>query len=90
MRILTQNSNTVELVKKFEKNQGLHIQIKVVMSKMILHKLTKAKRNKNLKRVRIQYSIGKSNFFFGTFALVPWVVLATWPHLGALQKIQEK
>jgi hypothetical protein len=32
----------------------------------------------------------KISFFFGTVPFGPWVVLVTWLHVGAPQKIQEK
>jgi hypothetical protein len=32
----------------------------------------------------------KTNFFFGTRPFSPWAVLATWLHLEASQKLQEK
>jgi hypothetical protein len=32
----------------------------------------------------------KKYFSFGTLPFSPWVVLATWLHLGAPQKLQEK
>jgi hypothetical protein len=42
------------------------------------------------KKVKNQDSIGKPNFFLSTLPFSPWAVLATWLHVGALQKIQEK
>jgi hypothetical protein len=32
----------------------------------------------------------KTNFFFGPLPFSPWAILATWLHLGAPQKLQEK
>ena len=37
-----------------------------------------------------QDSMGKTNFFFSTLPFSPWVVSATWLHVGAPKKIQEK
>jgi hypothetical protein len=34
--------------------------------------------------------MGKTNFFLSTLPFSPWVVSATWLHVGAPQKIQEK
>jgi hypothetical protein len=34
--------------------------------------------------------MGKTNFFLSTLPFSPWAVLATWLHVGAPQKIQEK
>jgi hypothetical protein len=31
----------------------------------------------------------KTNFFFGTLPFSPWVVLATWQHLGSLKKYKK-
>jgi hypothetical protein len=43
-----------------------------------------------VKKIKIQDSMGKNNFFFSTLPFNPWAVLATWLHVGALQKIEEK
>jgi hypothetical protein len=34
--------------------------------------------------------MGKTNYFLSTMSFNPWAVLATWLHVGAPQKIQEK
>jgi hypothetical protein len=34
--------------------------------------------------------MGKTNFFLSTLPFNPWAFLATWLHVGALKKIQEK
>jgi hypothetical protein len=34
----------------------------------------------NWKKVKTQDSMDKRNFFFGTLAFSPWVILATWLH----------
>jgi hypothetical protein len=36
--------------------------------------------------VKIQDSISKTNFCFGTLSFRPWAFLATWLHVGASQK----
>jgi hypothetical protein len=36
-----------------------------------------------------QDSMEKTNYFLSTLSFSPWVVLATWLHVGAPQKIQE-
>jgi hypothetical protein len=35
------------------------------------------------KEVKNQDSMGKTNFFFSTVPFSPWVILATWLHVGA-------
>jgi hypothetical protein len=45
---------------------------------------------KKVKKVQNQNFMGKTNFFFSTLPFNPWAVLATWLHVGAPQKIQEK
>jgi hypothetical protein len=45
---------------------------------------------KKYKKVKNQDSMGKTNFFLNTLAFKPWAILATWLHVGASQKIQEK
>jgi hypothetical protein len=47
------------------------------------------KKNKK-KKVKIQDSMGKRNFFLSTLPFNPWTVSATWLHVGAPQKIFEK
>jgi hypothetical protein len=42
------------------------------------------------KKVKNQDFMGKTKFFFSTLPFSPWTILATWLHVGALQKIQEK
>jgi hypothetical protein len=34
--------------------------------------------------------MGKTNYFFDILSFNPWVVLATWLHIGAPQKIHER
>jgi hypothetical protein len=42
------------------------------------------------RKVKKQDSMDKANFFLSTLSINPWAVLATWLHVGAPQKIQEK
>jgi hypothetical protein len=42
------------------------------------------------KKVKIQDSMGKTNFFLSNLPCCPWAVSATWLHVGAPQKIHEK
>jgi hypothetical protein len=37
-----------------------------------------------------QDSMGKTSLFFSTLPFSLWAVLATWLHVGAPEKIQEK
>jgi hypothetical protein len=48
------------------------------------------KPKKRVKKVKNQDFTSKINFFFSTMPFSPWAVLATWLHVGAPQKIQEK
>jgi hypothetical protein len=56
-RALTQNSNSMEVVKYFEKNQRLHIQIRAVTLKMTICK-TMSK-----KKLKTQDSMDTTKFF---------------------------
>jgi hypothetical protein len=40
-----------------------------------------------VKKVKNQDFMGKKSFFFSTLPFSPWVVLATWMHVGAPHKI---
>jgi hypothetical protein len=42
------------------------------------------------KKVKFKDSKGKTNFFLSTMPFSPWAISATWLHVGAPQKIQEK
>jgi hypothetical protein len=77
----------MDLVKVLEKNQKLHIKIIAVTLKVTS---CKTMNKKKLKKVKNQDSMGKTNFFFSTLPFSPWAVLATWLHVGAPHKIQEK
>jgi hypothetical protein len=87
-RFLTQNFNTMDLVKSLEKNHKLHISIITVILKVTSYRTMSKKKSK--KKVKNQDSMDETNFFFGTLPFSPWAVLATWLHVGALHKIQEK
>jgi hypothetical protein len=41
------------------------------------------------KKVKIQDSMGKTNFFLNSLPFSPWAVFATWLLIGAPQKRQE-
>jgi hypothetical protein len=43
-----------------------------------------------VKKVKNRDSMGKTNFFLSTLPFSLWAVLATWLHVGALQKNIEK
>jgi hypothetical protein len=80
MGVLTQNFNTMDLVNFFEKNQKLHIQIVAVTLKVTS---CRTMSKKKVKKVKIQDSVGKTNFFLSTLPFSPWAVSATWLHVGA-------
>jgi hypothetical protein len=40
--------------------------------------------------VKNQDFMGKTNYFLSTLTFSPWAVSATWLHVGAPKKIQEK
>jgi hypothetical protein len=46
-------------------------------------------KKKEVKKVKNQDSMDKTNFFLSTMPFSPWAVSATWLHVGAPQKIQE-
>jgi hypothetical protein len=87
-RVLTQNFNIVDLVKFLEKNSktshldcSSHIEGDVMQNH---------EQEKKVKKVKNQDSMRKRNFFLNTLPFSPWAVSATWLHVGAPQKIQEK
>jgi hypothetical protein len=45
---------------------------------------------KKQKKTKNQDSTGQTNFFFSILLFSPWAVSATWLHVGAPHKIQEK
>jgi hypothetical protein len=47
-------------------------------------------KKEKVKKVKNQDSIGKTNFILSTLPFSPWAVSATWLHVGAPQKIQDK
>jgi hypothetical protein len=73
--VLTQNFNTVDLVKKFEKIQKLRIRIVAVTLKMTSFN-TMSKKEKRIK-VKNQDSMGKTKFFLSTKSYSLWAILAT-------------
>jgi hypothetical protein len=79
--VLTPNFNTMDLVKILEKNQKLHIQIVAVTLKVTSCRTMSQK--KKLKKVKNQDYMGKTNYFLRTLPFSPWVVSATWLHVGA-------
>jgi hypothetical protein len=62
--ILTQNFNTMDLVKFLEKNKKLQIQIIMVTLKVASNRTMS--KNKKWKKVKNQDSMGKTNFFLST------------------------
>jgi hypothetical protein len=60
MGVLTQNFNTVDLVKILEKNQKLHIQIIAVTLKVTS---CRTMSKKKVKKVKNQDFMGKTNYF---------------------------
>jgi hypothetical protein len=47
-------------------------------------------KKKEKEKVKNQDFVGKTNFFLSTLPFNPWAVLATWLHVRASYKIQEK
>jgi hypothetical protein len=45
---------------------------------------------KEVKKVKKQDSMGKTNFVFSTLPFSPWAVSTTLLHVGASQKTEEK
>jgi hypothetical protein len=75
----------MELVNFYGKEiQIYHIHVQAISLKVTLCKAM-SKSIKKLK-VKIQDSMGKTNFFFGTLPCRPWAILATWLCIGAPQK----
>jgi hypothetical protein len=64
--VLTPNFHTVDLVKLLEKNQKLHIWILAVTLCKTMRKKT------NVKKVKKQDFMGKTNFFLNTLPFSPW------------------
>jgi hypothetical protein len=82
-RVMTKNSNIVELVNFSEKN--IHIQIGAATLKMTSYRTMN--KNNIFKKVKIQASRTKQTCFFGTLPFSPWAILAMWLHVGGPQKI---
>jgi hypothetical protein len=70
----------MDLVKILEKNQKLHIQIVAVTLKVTS---CRSMSKKKVKKVKNQDFMGKTNYFLRTLPFSPWVVSATWLHVGA-------
>jgi hypothetical protein len=47
-------------------------------------------KKKRVKKVKNQNFTSKTNFFLSNLHFSPWAASATWLHVGAPQKIQEK
>ena len=75
-RVLPQNFNTIDLVNFLEKNQKLHTQIVAITLKMTSCRTWVKKKSKT------QDSMGNKDTFLSTMPFNPWVVLATWLHVG--------
>jgi hypothetical protein len=88
MGVYVPNFNTMELANFLEKILRLQHQIQAVTLKIISCRFMHNFFIK--KKVKIQDFMGKTIYFFGTLPFSPWVVLATWLHLGASQKLHEK
>jgi hypothetical protein len=86
--ILIQNFNTEDFVKFLEKksktshpDRNDHIEDDIMQNH---------EQKKKWKKWKSQGCMGKKKFFLNTLPFNPWAVLATWLHVGAPQKIQEK
>jgi hypothetical protein len=84
-RVLIQNFNIVDLVKFLEKkskisnsNHNGYIEGDIMQN------------HEQKEEVKNQDFMGKKYFFLNTLPFSPCAVLATWLHIGAPQKIQEK
>jgi hypothetical protein len=85
---LTPNFNSVDLVKFLGKNQKLHIHIVAVTLKVASCRTMSKKKSE--KTVKNQDYMGKTNYLLSTLPFSPWAVSATWLHVRAPKKIQEK
>jgi hypothetical protein len=85
---LDSNFNTMDLVNFFEKIKKRHIQIVAVTLKMTSWK--NMSKRKEGKKVKNQDFMNKTNYFLSTMPFNPPAISATWLHVGAPQKIQEK
>jgi hypothetical protein len=79
--VLTPNFNTKDLVKILEKNQKLHIQILVVTLKVTSCRTMS--KNKSEKKWKTKILWTKQTICLRTLPFNPWVVSATWLHVGA-------
>jgi hypothetical protein len=69
----------MELVKFLEKFKDFTINTKQLHEQKL-----------KLKKRKIQGSMGKTYFFFGTLSHSPWAIIPMWLHIEAPQKIHEK
>jgi hypothetical protein len=76
--VLTPNFNTIDLVKILEKkSKTSHLDRSGYIEGDFMQNYEENKKVKN------QDFMGKSNYFLRTLPFSPWVVLATWLHVGA-------
>jgi hypothetical protein len=79
--VLTPNFNTIDLVKNLEKkSKTSHLDCSGYIEGDFMQNYEE---NKKVKKVKNQDFMGKSNYFLRTLPFSPWVVLATWLHVGA-------
>jgi hypothetical protein len=71
----------MDLVKIFEKNKKLFIQIIAITLKVTIFRTMS--KNKKVKKVKNQDSMSKTNYFLRTLPFSPWAISATWLHVGA-------
>jgi hypothetical protein len=83
MGVLTPNFNTVDLVKKFEKNQKLHIQIVEVTLKVTSCRTMSKKKVKKSEKPRFY---GQNKLFFEHPTLQP---LGSFSHMAACRSFLE-
>jgi hypothetical protein len=85
---MTQNFNTVDLIKfPRKKSKTSHLDRSSHIEGDIMQN---HEPKKKVKKVKKQDFMGKTNFFLSTLPFSPWAVSATWLHVGAPHKIEEK
>jgi hypothetical protein len=77
---LTQNFNTVDLVKFLEKKKTSHLYCSGYIGGDIMQNHIHKKKVKN------QGFMGKTNFFYSTLPFSLWAISTTWLHVGAIQE----
>jgi hypothetical protein len=93
IRVLTPNFNIVDLIKVLEKkSKTLQLDLSGHIEDGIMqnHEKKKRKKKEEVKKVKNQDFMGKTNFFLSTVPFNRWAVSATWLHVGAPHKIHEK